>query len=102
MIIFDQVTISYADQSAPVLRQVDLHIREGDLTLVVGRTGTGKSTLLGAINGLVPHFTDSGSVLLAASILGATVMPHAIYAHSALTRDRFGRVDDALRRRRDH
>jgi len=53
-----------------------------------------------AVGGLVPHFTDSGSVLLAASILGATVMPHAIYAHSALTRDRFGRVDDALRRRR--
>ena len=29
-------------------------------------------------------------MLLAASILGATVMPHAIYAHSALARDRFG------------
>lgn len=39
--------------------------------------------------GLVPRFTDSGSVLLTASILGATVMPHAIYAHSALARDRF-------------
>ncbi|HEY8590141.1 MAG TPA: Nramp family divalent metal transporter [Naasia sp.] len=45
-----------------------------------------------AVAGLVPRFEDSGSVLLAASILGATVMPHAIYAHSALTRDRFGRV----------
>jgi manganese transport protein len=53
-----------------------------------------------AADGLVPRFTDSGSVLLAASILGATVMPHAVYAHSALTRDRFGRVDDALERRR--
>ena len=53
-----------------------------------------------AAGGLVPHFTDSGSVLLAASILGATVMPHAIYAHSALTRDRFGRVDAAPERRR--
>ena len=39
--------------------------------------------------GLVPRFDGSESVLLAASILGATVMPHAIYAHSALTRDRF-------------
>ncbi|MER7797168.1 Nramp family divalent metal transporter [Microbacterium sp. NPDC096154] len=39
--------------------------------------------------GLVPRFTDAGSVLLTASILGATVMPHAIYAHSALSRDRF-------------
>jgi manganese transport protein len=44
----------------------------------------------GAIaGGLVPRFEDTGSVLLAASILGATIMPHAIYAHSALARDRF-------------
>ncbi len=42
--------------------------------------------------GLIPSFDGAGSVLLAASILGATVMPHAIYAHSALTRDRFGKV----------
>ncbi|MCC3268628.1 Nramp family divalent metal transporter [Arthrobacter sp. zg-Y809] len=40
-------------------------------------------------DGLIPRFEGSESVLLAASILGATVMPHAIYAHSALTRDRF-------------
>lgn len=43
----------------------------------------------GIAAGLVPRFEDSGSVLLAASILGATIMPHAIYAHSALARDRF-------------
>jgi len=53
-----------------------------------------------AVAGLVPHFTDSRSVVLAASILGATVMPHAIYAHSALTRDRFGLVADGSPRRR--
>ncbi|WP_223169488.1 MULTISPECIES: Nramp family divalent metal transporter [Microbacterium] len=43
----------------------------------------------GIASGLMPRFEDSGSVLLAASILGATIMPHAIYAHSALARDRF-------------
>jgi manganese transport protein len=43
----------------------------------------------GVVTGLVPRFEDTGSVLLAASILGATIMPHAIYAHSALARDRF-------------
>ena len=43
----------------------------------------------GVVGGLVPRFEDAGSVLLAASILGATIMPHAIYAHSALARDRF-------------
>jgi manganese transport protein len=53
-----------------------------------------------AIAGLVPRFEDSGSVLLAASIMGATVLPHAIYAHSALTRDRFGLVAEGPERRR--
>ncbi|QAY72819.1 divalent metal cation transporter MntH [Agromyces protaetiae] len=43
----------------------------------------------GLLAGLVPRFEDTNSVLLAASILGATIMPHAIYAHSSLTRDRF-------------
>jgi manganese transport protein len=41
------------------------------------------------LGGLVPRFEGANSVLLAASILGATIMPHAIYAHSALSRDRF-------------
>lgn len=40
-------------------------------------------------SGLIPRFDGTESVLLAASILGATIMPHAIYAHSALARDRF-------------
>lgn len=53
-----------------------------------------------ALGGLVPRFADAGSVLLAASIMGATVMPHAIYAHSALSRDRFGRIEEGDDRRR--
>jgi manganese transport protein len=40
--------------------------------------------------GLVPRFEGVDSVLLSASMLGATVMPHAIYVHSALARDRHG------------
>ncbi|MEV7767282.1 Nramp family divalent metal transporter [Microbacterium sp. NPDC086615] len=43
----------------------------------------------GVVAGLMPRFEGTNSVLLAASILGATIMPHAIYAHSALSRDRF-------------
>ena len=41
-----------------------------------------------ALAGLVPGFQGPDTVLLAASMLGATVMPHAIYVHSALSRDR--------------
>lgn len=43
-----------------------------------------------AIAGIVPRFQGADSVLLATSMLGATVMPHAIYLHSALARDRHG------------
>lgn len=48
--------------------------------------------------GLLPRFDGTDSVLLAASMLGATVMPHAIYVHSALARDRHGRATEASRR----
>lgn len=57
MIAFDAVTFTYADAAAPTWRDVSFALPEGDLAVVVGATGTGKSTLLGAINGLVPHFT---------------------------------------------
>ncbi|WP_435207906.1 Nramp family divalent metal transporter [Micromonospora sp. bgisy143] len=51
-----------------------------------------------AMAGLVPRLQCTDSVLLAAGILGATVMPHVIYVHSALTRDRIPAADDAERR----
>ncbi|MFD7551982.1 ABC transporter ATP-binding protein [Streptomyces sp. NPDC059816] len=57
MITFDQVSVQYEDRADPVLREVNLTVEEGELCLVVGHTGVGKSTLLGAVNGLVPHFT---------------------------------------------
>ncbi len=57
MIEFADVTVTYAGADRPALSQVDFTIAEGELCLVVGRTGVGKSTLLGAVNGLVPHFT---------------------------------------------
>jgi len=44
--------------------------------------------------GVVPRFQGADSVLLASSMLGATVMPHVIYLHSALARDRHGVTDD--------
>lgn len=53
----------------------------------------------GAADGLVPGFADRGALLLAVGMLGATVMPHAIYLHSALIRDRFDVPRDAAARR---
>jgi manganese transport protein len=53
----------------------------------------------GAAHGLVPHLDGSSSVYLAVGIVGATVMPHAIYLHSALTKGRTPVRDDAQRAR---
>jgi manganese transport protein len=52
-----------------------------------------------AAKGFIPHFSGTDSILLAAGILGATVMPHVIYLHSALTQRRIEVRDDDERRR---
>jgi manganese transport protein len=52
-----------------------------------------------AARGFLPAFAGTDSVLLATGILGATVMPHVIYLHSALTQDRIKTHDDDERRR---
>jgi manganese transport protein len=53
----------------------------------------------GSLSGLVPHLTGSDSLYVAVGIIGATVMPHAIYMHSALTKNRMHCRDDQERGR---
>jgi energy-coupling factor transporter ATP-binding protein EcfA2 len=67
MIELRQVTVRYDDEAAPVLERVDLMVDESELVVLSGRTGVGKSTLLGVLTGLVPRFSGgrlSGDVLL--------------------------------------
>ena len=67
MLELRELSFRYADSAVPVLDRVDLTLDEGELVLVAGRTGVGKSTLLGVFNGLVPSFTGGdlvGDVLL--------------------------------------
>lgn len=52
----------------------------------------------GVAGGFIPAFDGTGSVLLATGILGATVMPHVIYLHSALTQNRVRPMNDGERR----
>lgn len=53
----------------------------------------------GIAAGFIPGFDGTESVLLATGILGATVMPHVVYLHSALTQNRVVGRDDAERKR---
>ncbi|MEU7703531.1 ABC transporter ATP-binding protein, partial [Streptomyces sp. NPDC039028] len=56
MIRFENVSVTY-EGAEPTLRDLSLTVPEGELVLLVGPSGVGKSTLLGAVSGLVPHFT---------------------------------------------
>src|SRR5690348_4259181 len=55
-----------------------------------------------ATSTFVPHLDGSASILLAAGILGATVMPHVIYLHSALTQKRVVGANPEARRKIFH
>ncbi|MFF2507054.1 ABC transporter ATP-binding protein [Streptomyces sp. NPDC058067] len=68
MIRFEDVSVTYDGAAEPTVRNIELHVPEGELVLLVGPSGVGKSTLLGAVSGLVPHFTGgtlSGRVTVA-------------------------------------
>lgn len=52
----------------------------------------------GLAHGVVPHFSGVNSIVLAGGIVGATVMPHAIYLHSALTAKRIASCSRPQRR----
>ncbi len=65
MIRFSQFSFRYPNTTSPAISVPDLTIDSGEFVLLVGDTGSGKSTFLRAINGLVPHFSGgvtSGSV----------------------------------------
>ena len=65
---FSQVTYRYPESSEAALRGVSVELEQGELCLLAGRSGQGKSTLLRAACGLVPHFhggTFAGSVSVA-------------------------------------
>ena len=49
--------------------------------------------------GLVPQISQRDELFLALGILGATIMPHAIYVHSALTAEKFGKSKDQDKRK---
>jgi len=68
LLIFDRVTYSYPDAHAPAVSDVSFELHPGEFCLLAGLSGSGKSTVLNAACGLVPHFhggSFAGSVTLA-------------------------------------
>ena len=57
MINFSRVSLLYPTSTKTILEDLSFEIAEGEMVLVIGSTGTGKSSLLRLINGLVPHHT---------------------------------------------
>ena len=66
-IVFDAVSFRYPNAERAVLRDFDWEIGESEMVLLAGESGSGKSTILRCLNGLVPHFsggTFGGRVLV--------------------------------------
>ena len=56
MIIFENFSFRYEERSEFTLKDINLTVRTGELILLTGRSGCGKTTLIRSLNGLIPHF----------------------------------------------
>ncbi|WP_328633604.1 ABC transporter ATP-binding protein [Streptomyces sp. NBC_00356] len=75
MIRFENVSVTYDGASRPTVDGIHLHVPEGELMLLAGPSGVGKSTLLGAVSGLVPHFTG-GTLAGRVTVAGRDTRTH--------------------------
>ena len=61
MIIFDHVTYAYEGKETPSLRDCTFSVKPGELILLTGESGCGKTTIIKLVNGLLQH-TGGGTL----------------------------------------
>ncbi len=83
-VVFEGVTYAYPGEGAPALRDVSLTIEPGELCVLAGLSGHGKSTLLRAACGLAPHFYG-GSFAGRVTVEGLDTRDHPPARLGALT-----------------
>ena len=74
LLLVEQLGYTYPDAATPALQGIDLAIAEGELLVLAGPAGGGKSTLLYALTGLIPHFFRDGSLSGSVQVRGKQVM----------------------------
>ncbi|RRS01401.1 ABC transporter ATP-binding protein [Glycomyces terrestris] len=72
MIELEGVSWTYPHAAQPSLRNLDLHIRPGEFVVLCGASGSGKSTALRLMNGLIPHFHEDGTLSGTVRVAGLT------------------------------
>ncbi len=56
VISIKNLTFTYGEGKKPALKNINFNVREGEIVLITGPSGAGKTTLIRCINGLIPHF----------------------------------------------
>jgi energy-coupling factor transporter ATP-binding protein EcfA2 len=78
IIEFKGVTWRYQDAKEPSLKGIDLRVHSGEVIVITGPSGAGKTTLCRCLNGLIPHFFEGelqGDVNVAGMSLRANDIP---------------------------
>jgi energy-coupling factor transport system ATP-binding protein len=77
-IILENVTFTYEGSREPALKNINLNIRRGEITAILGRTGAGKTTTIYAMGGIIPNYIKGklkGDVI----IEGLNTKEHPLY-----------------------
>ena len=77
-VVLEGVTFAYEGSDKPVLREVDLKIKRGEVAALLGSTGAGRTTMIYAIGGIIPNYVK-GSLKGDVIVEGLNTKDHSLY-----------------------